>query len=83
MIKNLEVINFKSIKNLKLDCKRVNVFIGEPNTGKSNILESLGIFSSQYAPLKNFKILLRNIKEKSQMLKTHRKISKRIKLVKE
>ncbi|MEO0090555.1 MAG: AAA family ATPase [candidate division WOR-3 bacterium] len=45
MIKNLEIRNFKSIRELKLDCKRVNIFIGEPNTGKSNILESVGIFS--------------------------------------
>ncbi|MEO0096827.1 MAG: AAA family ATPase, partial [candidate division WOR-3 bacterium] len=45
MVKNLEIRNFKSIKELKLDCKRVNIFIGEPNTGKSNILESVGIFS--------------------------------------
>ena len=46
MISTLEIKNFKSIKQLKLDCKRINILIGEPNTGKSNILESLGIFSS-------------------------------------
>lgn len=45
MINTIEVKNFKSIKHLKLDCKRINIFIGEPNTGKSNILESLGMFS--------------------------------------
>ena len=45
MIKTLEIKNFKSIKNLKLNCKRINVFIGEPNTGKSNILETIGILS--------------------------------------
>lgn len=45
MIKNIEIWNFKSIKHLKLDCKRINIFIGEPNTGKSNILETLGLFS--------------------------------------
>ncbi|MCX9012062.1 MAG: AAA family ATPase [Candidatus Methanoperedens sp.] len=54
MIKSLEVKNFKSIKHLKLDCKRVNVFIGKPNTGKSNILESVGIFSTPYGDLKRF-----------------------------
>jgi len=48
MIKALEVKNFKSMKHLKLDCKRVNLFIGKPNTGKSNILESVGIFSLPY-----------------------------------
>lgn len=45
MIETLEIKNFKSIKQLKLDCKRINILIGEPNTGKSNILETLGIFS--------------------------------------
>jgi AAA15 family ATPase/GTPase len=45
MVKTLEIKNFKSIKHLRLDCKRVNVFIGKPNTGKSNLIESIGIFS--------------------------------------
>ena len=55
MIKNLEIENFKSIKHLKLDCKRINLFIGEPNTGKSNILESFGILSfGRYAKIKDF-----------------------------
>ena len=48
MVDVLEIKNFKSIKHLKLDCKRVNVFIGRPNTGKSNILESLGLLSFLY-----------------------------------
>jgi len=48
MIKKLEIKNFKSIKHLQLDCKRVNLFIGKPNTGKSNLLESVGIFSLPY-----------------------------------
>lgn len=54
MIKNLEVKNFKSLKHLKLDCKKVNLFIGKPNTGKSNILESVGIFSFPYEHLRKF-----------------------------
>ncbi|MCY3021227.1 MAG: AAA family ATPase [Planctomycetota bacterium] len=45
MITKLTIENFKSIKMLTMDCRRVNVFIGEPNTGKSNILEALGILS--------------------------------------
>jgi len=45
MRKNLEIEKFKSIKYLKLDCRKVNIFIGKPNAGKSNILESIGIFS--------------------------------------
>jgi AAA15 family ATPase/GTPase len=55
MIKNLEIKNFKSIKHLILDCKRISLFIGEPNTGKSNILETLGLMSHlNYGELKNF-----------------------------
>ena len=45
MINELEIHNFKSIKDLTLPCKRFNIFIGEPNTGKSNILEALGLVS--------------------------------------
>ena len=54
MINELEIHNFKSIKDLTLPCKRFNLFIGEPNTGKSNILEALGLVSfvgvRQYVP---------------------------------
>jgi AAA15 family ATPase/GTPase len=53
MIKKLEIKNFKSLKHLKLDCKRVNIFIGKPNTGKSNILESVGIFSLPYTSIRD------------------------------
>lgn len=45
MIKRLAINNFKSIQSLGLDCRRVNIFIGRPNVGKSNILEALGLFS--------------------------------------
>jgi hypothetical protein len=46
MISNLHISRFKSIKELALPCRRINIFIGEPNTGKSNILEALGMFSA-------------------------------------
>ena len=45
MIKKLSITNFKSIKKIDVDCSKVNIFIGEPNVGKSNILEALGFFS--------------------------------------
>lgn len=48
MITKLEVSNFKSIKHASLDLKRINILIGAPNTGKSNILECLSFFSSAY-----------------------------------
>jgi len=51
MIKKVKIKNFKSIKNLSFNCGRINIFIGEPNTGKSNILEAIGSFSLPYVGL--------------------------------
>jgi len=45
VIKELSVKSFKSIKELEIDCRKINLFIGEPNAGKSNILEVLGLLS--------------------------------------
>jgi hypothetical protein len=45
MITTLKIERFKSVRQLELSCRRVNLFIGEPNTGKSNILEALGMLS--------------------------------------
>ena len=43
---NVKIENFKSLRHVELtDCKRINVFIGKPNVGKSNILEALSLFS--------------------------------------
>ncbi len=48
-IKQLEIRNFKSIREIDLACNRVNLIIGEPNVGKSNILEAISLYSSQYS----------------------------------
>ncbi len=45
MITQLTVERFKSVRQLNMDCRRVNLLIGEPNTGKSNVLEALGLVS--------------------------------------
>jgi AAA15 family ATPase/GTPase len=43
-IQNIEIQNFKSIRHCTIDgCKRINVFVGPPNVGKSNILEAISI----------------------------------------
>jgi len=58
MITKLSVSNFKSVRQLDIECKKVNLFIGEPNTGKSNILEALALLSwcarPTQAPLGNY-----------------------------
>ncbi len=44
-IHDIEIKNFKSIRHATIeDCRRVNVFIGYPNVGKSNILEGISLF---------------------------------------
>ena len=45
MINKLSISHFKSVRHLDLACKKINIFIGEPNTGKSNILEALALLS--------------------------------------
>ena len=45
MINELTIRNFKSIKELHIPCKKLNIFIGEPNSGKSNIIEALALRS--------------------------------------
>ena len=57
-INNIEIKNFKSIRHQKIEgCRKINVFIGYPNVGKSNILEALSLMSYstniQFAPLQN------------------------------
>ena len=57
-INNIEIKNFKSIRHQKIEgCRKINVFIGYPNVGKSNILEALSLISYstniQFAPLQN------------------------------
>ncbi len=46
MLKSLEIKRFKSIRSLKLDLGRVNLFIGGNGSGKSNILEAIGLLSA-------------------------------------
>lgn len=54
----INISNFKSIKNLKIEgCKRINLFIGRPNVGKSNILEALSLFSAPYLKENKFRNL--------------------------
>lgn len=46
MISQIQIKNFKSIVDLTLDLGRVNLFIGENGSGKSNILEAVAFASS-------------------------------------
>lgn len=58
MTTKIEIKNFKSVQHVILeDCKRINLLIGKPNVGKSNILEALSVFSLPYARYTNNKSL--------------------------
>ncbi len=46
MIETLHIENFKSINNLKINVGRINTFIGENGSGKSNLLEALVFVSA-------------------------------------
>ena len=46
MISQVHIKNFKSIVDLTLDLGRVNLFIGENGSGKSNILEAIAFVSA-------------------------------------
>jgi predicted ATPase len=46
MIRRIEIENYKSIQKLDLDLGRVTVLIGENGSGKSNILEAIGLASA-------------------------------------
>ncbi len=46
MIRTLKIERFKSIVKLELELGRVNVFIGANGSGKSNLLEAVGILGA-------------------------------------
>lgn len=46
MVSQITIDNFKSIQTLTLELGRINVFIGENGSGKSNILEAIAMGSA-------------------------------------
>lgn len=46
IINHIRIRNFKSIRDLELsEFRKINLFIGKPNVGKSNLLEALSLFN--------------------------------------
>ena len=68
-IKYVNIHNFKSIVDLKLeDCKRINIFLGYPNVGKSNALEALGLFSLPFLRIDDSLNRLVRVENKNELL---------------
>jgi AAA15 family ATPase/GTPase len=57
-ISHIDIRNFKSVKSCSIKgCKRINLLIGRPNVGKSNIIEALSLFSVPYLSFNKSKSL--------------------------
>ena len=52
LISQIEVTNFRSIKYTKIDCSAYNLFCGQNDVGKSNILKALNLFFNQETDFK-------------------------------
>jgi hypothetical protein len=59
MVTELAIKNYKSVADLYLKPKRVNLFIGEHNAGKSNLLEALSFFSVDILTSESFGEIVR------------------------
>lgn len=46
MIKTISIKSFKSVEYLEIELGRLNVFVGANGSGKSNILEGIGVLSA-------------------------------------
>jgi predicted ATPase len=58
-IKDLEISDFKSLKEVKIELGQVNVLIGPNGAGKSNLLEAIGILGAAAAGRVDDQALLR------------------------
>lgn len=62
-IDRIVIDNFKSIHHLEISgLKRINLFIGRPNVGKSNILEALALLSTSWKKLTDI-VRIGNLRE--------------------
>jgi len=48
MIKNINIKNFKCLKNIQFDCRKLNIFTGINSMGKSSTIQALLILRQSY-----------------------------------
>jgi len=56
-IDDITITNYKALQKMNFKCNSINILVGPNNTGKSSILESIGIGISS---LSDFKDILGN-----------------------
>jgi hypothetical protein len=47
-LKSLQIKNYKTIEDLELDLQRVNILVGPPGSGKTAIIEAIGLLGEFY-----------------------------------
>lgn len=58
IISSFHIVNYKNIETLSLiGLKRVNLFVGANNAGKSNLLEAISLYASNFSPYRMKDIL--------------------------
>lgn len=69
MIDKINIKAFKSIENVSLELGKVNVFVGANGSGKSNILEGVGILSAAaHGRVDDMALLIRGVRPGVQAL---------------
>lgn len=64
-IEKITIENYKSIAHCSIDnCNEINLLVGPPNSGKSNIIENLSVFNYR----NSFKFEIQNKKNKSHSI---------------
>jgi energy-coupling factor transporter ATP-binding protein EcfA2 len=58
MIKRVSIRSFKTLENVEVDLGNINVFIGANGSGKSNLLEAIGVLSAAADGKVNDQVLL-------------------------
>jgi len=65
MIKSIEIKNFKSIDNLKIDLGRLNIIIGANGSGKTNILEAIAMGAASSADKLDYEFISNRLRVSS------------------
>ena len=53
MFREIEIKSYRGLRNIKLtDLERINVLIGENNSGKTSVLEAIQLFGNRNFPAK-------------------------------